>query len=46
MIKPVIKNLKQTHFGKKIFDNLVLYYGDYFQNKATKNLTFSKKAGK
>ena len=46
MIKPAIKILKQTHFGKKIFENLVYNYGDYLQNKVNKNLTFSKKTGK
>ncbi len=28
-IKKTIKNLKQSNFGKKIYDNLISNYGDY-----------------
>ena len=28
-IKKTIKNLKQSNFGKKIYDNLMANYGDY-----------------
>ncbi len=46
MIKPAIKNLKQSHFGKKIYDNLVYNYGEYFQNQSNKNGSFTKKSEK
>ena len=42
MIKPAIKNLKQSHFGKKIYDNLLYNYGDYLQNKYNKNGSFTQ----
>lgn len=32
MIKKVCKSLKQTNYGKKIYDNLMSNYGEYFNN--------------
>jgi hypothetical protein len=32
MIKKVLKNMKQTNYGKKIYDNLMVNYGEYFTN--------------
>jgi len=46
MIKPAIKNLKQSHFGKKIYENLLYNYGEYLQKKSTKNGSFTVKIGK
>ena len=47
MIKPVLKNLKITHHGKKIYEKLINNYGDYFQNcpnkNSSKNVSFTKK---
>ena len=39
MIKPTIKTLKQTHFGKKIYDNLITNYGEYFNKKNVNKTT-------
>ncbi len=42
-IKKFSKNLKQTNFGKKIYDNLMTNYGDYLNTsvscKPTKIIT-------
>jgi len=47
MIKPALKGLKHSHFGKKIHENLLSNYGEYLQNKSVKNLSFTnKKNGK
>jgi hypothetical protein len=29
MVKKTVKNLKQTNYGKKIYDNLMKNYGEY-----------------
>ena len=31
MIKKVMKNMKQTNYGKKIYDNLMTNFGEYFK---------------
>jgi hypothetical protein len=31
MISKVMKNLKQTAFGRKIYENLMANYGEYFK---------------
>ena len=31
-IKKILKNLKQSNFGKKIYDNLIANYGEYLNN--------------
>ena len=44
MIKPAIKSLKTTHYGKKIYEKLLNNYGEHFhtRNKINKNITFTK----
>lgn len=32
MIKPCLKNLKYSHYSKRIYDNLMNQYGDYLNN--------------
>ena len=45
MIKPSVKSLKITHHGKKIYENLLKNYGEYFLNNKNnnKNISFTKK---
>ena len=33
MLSKVLKNLKQTTFGRKIYDNLMINYGEYFKKQ-------------
>jgi hypothetical protein len=45
MIKKVLKTMKQTNYGKKIYDNLMANYGEYFNtsnNKPNINTSSSK----
>jgi hypothetical protein len=34
-IKTVVKILKQTSHGRKIYENLITSYGEYFQNNTS-----------
>jgi hypothetical protein len=54
MIKKVLKNMKQTSYGKKIYDNLMANYGQYLSttnvgkntnaiNKSNNNNSYVKK---
>jgi hypothetical protein len=50
MIKPTLKNLKQTHHGKKIYEKLMSNYSEHLGQSASvvnkvnlKNSSFSKK---
>jgi hypothetical protein len=47
LIKKTIKSLKQTNYGKKIYDNLMANYGDYFnQNQPQTSKNKNKKGQK
>jgi len=51
LIKPALKNMKNSHNGKKIFDSIMHNYGEYFhnpnQNINNKNVNvISKKSNK
>jgi hypothetical protein len=42
MIKKVLKSMKQTNYGKKIYDNLMINYGEYFTAKPNVQKTKKK----
>ena len=46
MIKKVIKNLRYTNYGKKIYDNLINNYGDYLLNNNNHNKSSWKNSKK
>ena len=45
MIKPMLKSLKFSNYGKKIYDNLTIHYGEYF-GLSKKNQSFNKSTNK
>lgn len=36
-LRKSLRNLNQTNHGKRVYDNILKNYGEYFQNKNTHN---------
>jgi hypothetical protein len=41
-IKKILKSLKQTNYGKKIYDNLMSNYGEYLTSNVNKSKNMKK----
>ncbi len=45
-IKKILNNLKKTNYGKKIHDNLIMNYGEYFSSYNQKGMKNRNSAAK